>query len=140
PSPSRGLHQAGAMDERRVDVPFGPLLDQLRAATNLHVPVRVVRIVYGQRLLLVALEVPVIDASLRSTAGADRCHVRECPLVEDIAISRERFVGRHDRRSLSCSHTENAWRTDFAASVPPIRRPTSSVSAISPSLAPWSRT
>src|SRR5262249_256678 len=123
-----------------VAVPFGALVDQLRAARNLHVPVRVVRILYGQRHLPAALKVPVFDAPLQSTAGADRRHVRKCPRVEDIATFRERFVGPHDRRSLSCSHTENAWRTDFAASVPPIRRPMSSVSAISPSLAPWSRT
>jgi hypothetical protein len=36
--------------------------------------------------------------------------------------------------------TEKAWRTDFTASVPPISNPMSSVSAISASVAPWSRT
>jgi len=42
--------------------------------------------------------------------------------------------------ALSSASTATAWRTDFAASVPPIKSPMSSVSAISWSVAPWSRT
>ena len=35
---------------------------------------------------------------------------------------------------------EKAWRTDLVAMEPPIKRPMSRVSAISASVAPWSRT
>src|SRR5206468_5930940 len=79
-------------------------------------------------------------SDLRSAVAADGGEVAERLLVEDVAVLVETRGHGHFLPALNCSSTENAWRIDLTARVPPMSTPISSVSAISASVAPWSRT
>src|SRR6058998_880703 len=145
----------------RIDVRVGPLLRHLGdAPTDLDVPVGVVRVLDREGDPRVLPEVPVLHPpargvdphvgtipvapdrrDLRRVVGADGRQVGKRLLREEVAVVlRNRRHAQSPLAALSCSSTENAWRTDLAASVPPISSPMSSVSAISASVAPWSRT
>src|SRR5262249_23437351 len=145
---------------QRIDVSVGALLSHLTdASANLHVAVRVVGILSRQRHTRVRFQVAILHAAagrvdahvraveiaphrrhLRPAIRPDGGEVAERFLVEDVAIVTEIRCHAHFLPALSCSSTEKACRIDFTASVPPIRTPMSSVSAISASVAPWSRT
>src|SRR6267143_3741464 len=145
---------------QRVDVLVGALLGHLHdAPAHLHVPIRVVRVLHGERDHRVRLEVLVlhaaagrVDANVRAVevaphrrhlglaVAADGGEVAESLLVEDVAILVETRGHGYVLPAFNCSSTENAWRTDLTASVPPMSTPMSSVSAISASVAPFSRT
>src|SRR5262245_5124509 len=145
---------------QRIDVLVGTLLGHLgHAPAHLHIAVRVVGILGGQRHPRIRFQISILHAAagcvdahvrpveiaphrrhLRPAVGSDGGEVTERLLVEDVAILAETRRHAHFLPALSCSSTENAWRIDFTASVPPMRTPMSSVSAISASVAPWSRT
>src|SRR5882762_3767392 len=143
-----------------VDVLVGALLGHLHdAPAHLHVAIRVVRVLHGERDHRVRLEVLVfhaatrrVDANVRTVevtphgrdlgaaVAADGGEVAEGLLVEDVAVLVETRGHGYVLPVFNSASTENAWRTDLTASVPPMSTPMSSVSAISASVAPWSRT
>src|SRR5207249_8767413 len=157
----RVLVLAQVLPRERVDVVVGALLAHLDdPPADLDVAVRVLGVLDRERDARVPLEVLVLDASARRAEAhvravvvhphrrhlrrAVRAHggdVGERLLREEVAV----LLGDRSHRhvllaALSSSSTLKAWRADFAASVPPIKSPMSSVSAISWSVAPWSRT
>src|SRR5438128_1653971 len=144
----------------RVDVLIGALLRHLDdAPPDLEVAVGVVRVLHRKRDLRIPLKVLVLHPPPGSVEAdvlpvvvhPDRGHLRR-PVPADGRDVGERLFREqvtavlgnrrhsHAPLPLSSSSTEKAWRTDLTASVPPIKTPTSSVSAISASVAPWSRT
>src|SRR6267143_2389710 len=145
----------------RVDVIVRALLGHLDdPPANLDIAVWVLGVLDRERDARVLLEILVLHAPprrveahvgavvfhpdrrhLRRAVRADGGDVGECLLREEVAV----LLGDRSHRhvllaALSSSSTLKAWRADFAASVPPIKSPMSSVSAISWSVAPWSRT
>src|SRR6266576_3765676 len=138
----RVLVLAQVLPRERVDVVVGALLAHLDdPPADLDVAVRVLGVLDRERDARVPLEVLVLDASARRAVRAHGGDVGERLLREEVAV----LLGDRSHRhvllaALSSSSTLKAWRADFAASVPPIKSPMSSVSAISWSVAPWSRT
>src|SRR5215831_6776679 len=141
----------GVLLGERVDVCVGPLFGDLDDSTaDLEIAVGVVGVLDRERDLRIALQIFVLHPSpggieqdvravvvdphwrhLRRAVAADGRDVRERLLRQEITIGLWNRCHGHLPLALSCSNTENAWRTDFTASVPPIRTPMSRVSAIS---------
>src|SRR5574337_36879 len=140
---------------QRVDVRVGPGLGDVGdPAPELHVAIRIIRVDDGERHGRVAPEVLVLEPAfggdeanvgaivvepdrrhLRRAVGVDRGQGGEGFLLQEVLVLVGK-CGHHASPFLIASITAKAWRTDLIASVPPMRAPMSSVSAISASGAP----